>query len=216
MEFLDTDLMEYVEQHTSPENQLLKKINRDTHAHVLMPRMLSGHFQGRVLSMFSHMIRPERVLEIGTYTGYSAICLAEGLTKGGILHTIDVNEELEEKVQGFFNESGFQDQIKYHIGNALDIIPSLKEQWDLVFIDADKKNYVRYYELVIDQLRPGGYVIADNVLWSGKVVQAGDKKPDKDTEAILAFNKMVQDDERVENVLFPIRDGLMVLRKVEE
>ena len=216
MEFLDKDLMEYVEQHTSPENQLLRKINRDTHANVLMPRMLSGHFQGRVLSMLSHMIRPKRVLEIGTYTGYSAICLAEGLTDDGLLHTIDINEELEEKVQGFFTEAGLRDQIKYHIGNALDLIPNLRETWDLVFIDADKKNYARYYELVMDQLRPGGFMVADNVLWSGKVVQEGDKKPDKDTEAILSFNKMVQDDARVENVLFPIRDGLMVLRKVAE
>lgn len=216
MEFLDKDLKEYIEQHTSAENPLLKKINRDTNAHVPMPRMLSGHLQGRTLSMFSHMIRPQRILEIGTYTGYSALCLAEGMQAEGVLHTIDKNEELEEKVTGFFRESGYHNQIKYHIGNALDIIPTLEEQWDLVFIDADKKNYSIYYDLVLDQLRPGGFIIADNVLWSGKVVQEDEKKPDKDTEAILSFNKKVQEDSRVENVLLPIRDGLMVVRKVEE
>lgn len=215
MEFLDKSIMDYVEQHTSPENELLRKVNRDTHANVLMPRMLSGHLQGRVLSMISHMIRPERILEIGTYTGYSALCLAEGLKPGGVLHTIDVNEELEEKVQNYFNESGFAGRVVYHIGNAPEIIPKLEEKWDLVFIDADKSNYAVYYDLVIEQLRPGGFIIADNVLWSGKVVGAGDKKPDKDTEAILSFNKKVHTDGRVENVLFPIRDGLMFLRKAE-
>lgn len=215
MEFLEKGLLEYIEQHSSPESPVLKKINRDTHAHVLMPRMLSGHLQGRILSMFSHMIRPRRILEIGTYTGYSALCLAEGLAPEGLLYTLDINEELEDKVKAFFAESAYGQQIRYLIGNALELIPNLQEPWDLVFIDADKKNYLAYYQLVLDQLRPGGFIIADNVLWGGKVVQEGQKKPDKDTEAILAFNKKVQDDERVENVLFPIRDGLMVLRKVE-
>lgn len=211
MEFLDKDLMDYVEQHTSPESDLLKQINRDTHAHVLMPRMLSGHLQGRVLATFSHMIRPQAVLEIGTYTGYSALCLAEGLAPGGQLHTIDINEELEEKVRGFFRQSPYANAIHYHIGHALDIIPGLPHTWDLVFIDADKINYSPYFELVIDRVRPGGFIIADNVLWSGKVVS---NKTDKDTQAIRAFNLQVQEDERVENVLFPLRDGLMVLRKV--
>lgn len=214
MEFLDKDLMDYVEQHTSPEPELLSKINRDTHAHVLMPRMLSGHLQGRVLAALSHMIKPARVLEIGTYTGYSALCMAEGLNDKGELHTIDINEELEAKVKGFFQESPFSRQIRYHIGNALEIIPTLNEKWDLVFIDADKKNYAAYYDLVIEQVNTGGFIIADNVLWSGKVLKEGEKKPDKDTQAILDFNKKVHDDPQVENVLFPIRDGLMVLRKV--
>ncbi|WP_017733897.1 O-methyltransferase [Nafulsella turpanensis] len=211
MEFLDKDLMDYVEQHSAPENALLQKINRDTHAHVLMPRMLSGHLQGRILATFSHMIRPAAILEIGTYTGYSALCMAEGLQPDGVLHTIDINEELEDKVRGFFAESAYSGNIHYHIGNALDIIPGLTQQWDLVFIDADKINYARYYQQVIDQLRPGGFIIADNVLWSGKVIG---EKTDKDTEALRGFNRMVHEDERVENVLFPVRDGLMVLRKV--
>jgi caffeoyl-CoA O-methyltransferase len=211
MEFLDKDLMDYVEQHTKPETDLLRQINRDTHANVLMPRMLSGHLQGRVLATFSQMLRPKAVLEIGTYTGYSALCLAEGLAPEGKLHTIDINEELEDKVRGFFQQSPYASVIHYHIGNALDVIPGLRQSWDLVFIDADKKNYSRYFELVIDQVRPGGFIIADNVLWSGKVVG---NKTDKDTEAIREFNQQVHHDERVENVLFPLRDGLMVLRKV--
>ena len=214
MEFLDKDLMDYVEQHTSQEPELLKKINRDTHAHVLMPRMLSGHLQGRVLATLSHMIRPGRILEIGTYTGYSALCMAEGLSENGKLHTIDINEELEDKVRGFFEESPYSNKIWYHIGDAMEIIPGLQEKWDLVFIDADKKNYAAYYDLVIEQVNTGGFIIADNVLWSGKVLGEGKKKQDKDTQAILDFNKKVHDDPRVENVLFPIRDGLMVLRKV--
>ncbi len=214
MEFLDKDLIGYVEQHTTAEPALLSKINRDTHANVMLPRMLSGHLQGRVLAMFSHMIRPERILEVGTYTGYSALSLAEGLRQGGLLHTIDINEELEEKVRGFFNESPFKNSIRYHIGNALEIIPALQEKWDLVFIDADKKNYSNYYDLVIEQVNAGGFIIADNVLWSGKVLTTGDKDPDKNTREILEFNKKMHDDPRVENVLIPIRDGLMVLRKV--
>lgn len=214
MEFLDKEMMDYVEQHTSPETELLKKINRDTHAHVLMPRMLSGHLQGRVLATFSHMIRPKAILEIGTYTGYSALCLAEGLQERGVLHTIDINEELEDKVRGYFKESPFHQQLHYHIGNALEIIPQLNAPWELVFIDADKRNYENYFDLVIDQLQPGGFIIVDNVLWSGKVVEA-DKK-DKDTEAIRSFNNKVHQDDRVENVLFPIRDGLMVVRKVKK
>ena len=211
MEFLDKDLMEYVEEHSAPENALLQKINRDTHANVLMPRMLSGHLQGRILATFSHMIRPMAILEIGTYTGYSALCMAEGLQTEGVLHTIDINEELEDKVRGYFHESAYANKIHYHIGNALEIIPQLQLFWDLVFIDADKINYANYYHLVIDQLKPGGFIIADNVLWSGKVIGP---KTDKDTEAMRLFNKLVHEDERVENVLFPVRDGLMILRKV--
>lgn len=213
MEFLDKAIEDYVLDHTGEEEALLQKIDRHTHLHVMMPRMLSGRLQGRVLSMLSHMIKPDRILEIGTYTGYSALCMAEGLTEGGHLHTIDINEELHETVSGFFAESKYNDQISYHIGNALEVIPTLNEQFDIVFIDADKANYQNYYDLVFDKVKTGGYIIADNVLWSGKVVEAFRKKLDKDTEAILNFNAFVQQDARVENVLFPIRDGLMIARK---
>jgi caffeoyl-CoA O-methyltransferase len=209
MEILNVDLQRYAEQHTTPENDLLKKINRDTHANVLMPRMLSGHLQGRVLSMISHMIRPKNVLEVGTYTGYSALCLAEGLAQGGKVITIDINEELEPKVKSFFEP--FQDRIDYRVGNAVDIIPTLKETFDLAFIDADKSNYSTYYDLIIDKVRPGGFILADNVLWSGKVL---DKTPDVDTKAIISFNQKIHDDRRVENVLLPIRDGIMTIRKL--
>jgi caffeoyl-CoA O-methyltransferase len=209
MEILNEDLQRYAEQHTSPESDLLKEINRDTHAHVLMPRMLSGHLQGRVLSMISHLLKPQRVLEIGTYTGYSALCLAEGLSPGGKLITIDINEELEKKVREHFAQ--WQDKIEYKIGNALDIIPTLNEVFDLVFIDADKSNYIKYFDLVIDKIRPGGFVLADNVLWSGKVLN---KNPDNDTKSIIAFNQKIQHDSRVENVLLPIRDGIMMIRKL--
>ena len=209
MEILNEDLQRYAEQHTSPESDLLKEINRDTHAHVLMPRMLSGHLQGRVLSMISHLLKPQRILEIGTYTGYSALCLAEGLSPGGKLITIDINEELEKKVREHFAQ--WQDKIEYRIGNALDIIPTLNEIFDLVFIDADKSNYINYFDLVIDKVRPGGFILADNVLWSGKVLN---KNPDNDTKSIIAFNQKIQHDSRVENVLLPIRDGIMMIRKL--
>ena len=213
MEFLDKDLDEYVVNYSSEEPQLLQQLNRDTWANVIMPRMLSGHLQGRVLSMLSHMINPTNILEIGTYTGYSAICLAEGMKNEGHLHTIDINEELEDMVRAYFEEARLKDQITYHIGNALQIIPALKVNWDLVFIDADKENYSNYFDLVIDQTNKGGFIIVDNVLWSGKVLEKNRKKLDKDTKAIMDFNVKVHQDDRVENVLFPIRDGLMVLRK---
>lgn len=211
MDILEPNLLQYAEEHTSPEHSLLSAINRDTHAKVMMPRMLSGHLQGRVLSMISHMVKPRTILEIGTYTGYSAICLAEGLHPEGKLITIDINEELEGMVRENFNEAGFEAMIDYLIGNALDIIPTLDYSFDLVFIDADKENYNNYYDLVFDKVTLGGFLLADNVLWSGKVL---DPKPDKDTRAIKAFNKKVQDDPRVENVLLPIRDGIMLMRKM--
>jgi caffeoyl-CoA O-methyltransferase len=214
MEFLDKDLQQYVEEHTVQEPDVLKAISRETYAKVLMPRMLSGHLQGRILSMFSHMIKPERVLEIGTYTGYSAICIAEGLKTGGKLYTIDVNEELEDMVRANFKKAGVDDRIYLHIGNALEIVPALEEAFDMVFIDADKENYSRYYDMVIDKVVVGGFIIADNVLWSGKVIVPEGKKIDKDTQALLDFNRKVQDDGRVENVLLPVRDGLMVMRKL--
>jgi caffeoyl-CoA O-methyltransferase len=209
MEVIHEGLQRYAEQHTTPENDLLKKINRDTHANILRPRMLSGHLQGRVLAMISQMIKPKRILEIGTYTGYSALCLLEGLDDGGKLITIDINEELEEKVRAYFETS--KDKIDFRIGNAINIIPTLTDTFDLVFIDADKINYTRYFDLVIDKVRPGGIILADNVLWSGKVL---DKNPDGDTRAINAFNQKIHVDSRVENVLLPIRDGIMMIRKL--
>ena len=211
MDFIPEDIQQYVEDHSDVESPLLSKINRETHARVMMPRMLSGHLQGRVLSMLTHMIQPKVILEVGTYTGYSALCMAEGLAEDGKLITLDINEELHDQVQGYFDESDYSDQIDYRIGNAMELIPEINEPFDLVFIDADKKNYLNYYNLVIDQVRSGGFIIADNVLWSGKVVQT--EKITKDTQVILDFNRFVQEDDRVENVLFPIRDGLMIVRK---
>lgn len=212
MEFIPEAIDNYVKGHSDAESDLLKKINRETYQRVMMPRMLSGHVQGRVLSMLSHMIKPRVIVEVGTYTGYSALCMAEGLGENGKLITLDINEELEDQVRSYFEESPYTKQIDYRIGNAMLLIPEIDEQIDLVFIDADKKNYFNYYKLVFDKVRPGGFIIADNVLWSGKVVQV-EKKIDKDTQAILDFNRWVQEDDRVENVLFPVRDGLMVVRK---
>jgi predicted O-methyltransferase YrrM len=214
MEFIDPLLDKYVCEHTSNESDLLKKINRETHLEVLQPRMLSGHFQGRVLSMFSKMIRPDRILEIGTYTGYSAICLAEGLTPDGKLVTVDINEELAARVRGYFAESPFSHQIDYLIGDAMELIPALNEKWDIVFIDADKHNYINYYHLVFPMVKVGGYIIADNVLWSGKVIDPS--QHDKDTLLLREYNQLVHQDNRVEEVLFPIRDGLMIARKINE
>lgn len=211
MEFLDDNILRYAENHSANENDLLQKINRETHLSVLKPRMLSGHLQGRILSMISKMIRPDLILEIGTYTGYSALCLGEGLSDNGKLITIDINEELEDRVRCYFKESEIGNKIDYRIGDAKKIIPTLDASVDLVFIDADKEGYSLYYDLVIDKMAIGGYILADNVLWSGKVL---DLKPDKDTLAITQFNKKVSEDSRVEHVLMPIRDGIMVLRKI--
>ncbi|MEN9399942.1 MAG: hypothetical protein RL632_1043 [Bacteroidota bacterium] len=212
MEFIDAHLDAYVCAHTENEPEVLKELNRRTHLSVLSPRMLSGHFQGRVLSMLSHMIQPKRILEIGSYTGYSALCLAEGLQEGGLLTTIDVNEEQEELVNEYIAKSGMTAQIEHIVGDATKIIPTLKDQFDIVFIDADKRNYLNYYNLVFDQVRSGGYIIADNVLWSGKVTGVYDKM-DVDTRIIMDYNRMVHEDTRVQEVLFPIRDGLMIARK---
>lgn len=212
MEFLPDGLQRYVEDHSEPESGLLQQINRETHLHVLKPRMLSGHLQGRVLSMLSHMIQPENILEIGTYTGYAALCLAEGLQPDGKLITIDNNEELSVRTKRYFEQSAYANQIEMRVGNAMEIIPTLKESWDLVFIDADKENYANYFDQVIGQIRTGGFIIADNVLWSGKVFD--ESINDKATESIRAFNQKVHTDSRVQNVLFPIRDGLMILRKI--
>lgn len=211
MDIIDPALQRYAERHTTSETELLRKINRDTHAHILKARMLSGQLQGRVLSMISCMLKPRVILEIGTYTGYSAICLAEGLQEGGKLITIDVNEELEDRVRKYFSDAKLSDKIDYRIGLASKVIPQLEERFDLVFIDADKENYSHYFDLVIDRVNLNGIILADNVLWSGKVLN---EKPDKDTRAILDFNAKVQTDDRVENVLLPIRDGIMMMRKI--
>ena len=212
MEFIDQKLDEYVCAHSEKEPKLLYELNRETHINVLQPRMLSGHFQGRVLSMISHMVQPKNVLEIGTYTGYSALCFAEGLAEGGKIITIDKNEELEELVQTYVEKAGLSDSISCVIGDAMEIIPTLEEEFDMVFIDADKYNYINYYNLVFDKLKKGGYILIDNVLWSGKVLKPA-KENDKDTEVLIEFNDLIHNDERVQEVLLPIRDGLMLVRK---
>jgi caffeoyl-CoA O-methyltransferase len=212
MDFLPKEIEAYSDFFTDPESELLQELNRETYANILMPRMLSGHIQGRVLSMLSKMVQPKVILEIGTFTGYSALCLAEGLQENGILITIDINDELEKMVRGFFGKSSLNSKLDYRIGHALNIIPTLDETFDLVFIDADKDNYSNYYDLVLPKLKPGGFIIADNVLWSGKVLMP-EKEMDRDTLSLHQFNQKIQADDRVENVLFPIRDGLMVIRK---
>ncbi len=212
MDFIPDDLQKYVADHTSPEPILLQQITRDTQAKILMPRMLSGHVQGRFLSMISHLVKPKHILEVGTYTGYSAICLAEGLPAEGKLVTIDINEELENRVRNYFQEAGLTDKIDYRIGDAAQIIPSLDLVFDLVFIDADKENYSLYYDLIFEKVCHGGLILADNVLWSGKVVKS---KTDKDTRALLEFNQKVRNDPRVECMLLPLRDGIMMIRKRE-
>ena len=213
MEFISQELDDYCCDHTTAEDELLANLNRATHVRILQPRMLSGHFQGRLLSLLSKLIRPERILEIGTYTGYSALCMAEGLTKNGKLITIDVNAQLEGFVRPYFAKSAFNDRIDYRIADAGELIPTLDEEFDLVFIDADKRNYPKYYDLVIDKVKQGGIILSDNVLWSGKVVQT-EGKIDKDTQVLLAYNEMIHNDPRVENILLPIRDGIMVARKL--
>ena len=213
MEFIDEKLSEYAEIHSSAEPALLKQLNRDTLANVMSPRMLSGHLQGRFLSLLSHLMRPRQILEIGTYTGYSALCLAEGLAENGVLHTIDINEELEERTRKYFDSSAFSSKIIYRIGNALTIIPTLQGPFDVVFIDADKENYSTYYNLVIDKMPSGGLLIADNVLWSGKVTDAAALIKDNTTKLLDAFNKKVSSDDRMEVVLVPIRDGLLLARR---
>ncbi|MBP6089839.1 MAG: O-methyltransferase [Crocinitomicaceae bacterium] len=212
MEFIADNLDQYVCAHSENEPEILADLNRRTHVSVIQPRMLSGHYQGRVLSMLSHMIQPENVLEIGTYTGYSALCFAEGLKEKGRLTTIDVNEELEDFVAAYIEKAGMGDRITQLIGDAIDIIPTLDEQFDIVFIDADKKNYCNYYDLVFDKVKSGGYIIADNVLWSGKVLEDYNSL-DRETKIIMDYNQKVHEDDRVQEVLFPIRDGLMIARK---
>lgn len=212
MHFISTELDNYCGDHTSPETDLLAALNRDTHIKIINPRMLSGHLQGQFLKQLSLMKRPTNILEIGTYTGYSALCLAAGLSPEGELHTVDINEELEVLVDEYFSKSEQRAQLHHHIGNALDIVPTLKKDWDLVFIDADKSNYINYYNLLIDDLKPGAVILVDNVLWSGKVLEPTEAN-DEDTHIIKNFNILVTEDERVENILLPIRDGLMMITK---
>jgi caffeoyl-CoA O-methyltransferase len=212
MEFISEKIDQYVCEHTSPETELLADLNRQTHIKILQPRMLSGHFQGKFLTMLIKMIQPKHILEIGTYTGYSALSFLEGLDAIGKITTIDCNVELEDFTRSFFEKSGRANQIDYRIGNAQELLPLIEPSYDFVFIDADKDNYLNYYEFVIDKLPSGGYIIADNVLWSGKVCE----DPftfDKDTAAIATFNQRVQNDFRVENIMLPIRDGLTIVRK---
>ena len=211
IDFIDKDLLNYVESNSQKEPQLLKELNRETHLKVLNPRMLSGSYQGRLLSLLSKIISPKSVLEIGTYTGYSALCIAEGLDKNGIIDTIDINEELQEIQNKYFKKSGFKKQIYQHVGNALDIIPKIDKCFDLVFLDADKENYPEYYNLVIDKIVSGGILIADNVLWSGKVIDKKDS--DLTTIKLIEFNNLVQNDKRVGTMVLPIRYGLSICRK---
>jgi len=213
MHFISEAIESYVDNHSEEEPELLQQLSRETHLQVLRPRMLSGHFQGRFLSLLSKMIRPKTILEIGTYTGYSAICMAEGLAKDGHLHTIDINEELYDFQRRFFDKSGYGPQIIQHVGSALDIIPNLDMSFELVFIDADKENYPAYFDLVIDKVAPNGIILSDNVLWSGKVVEPIDPK-DKSTPVLLEYNKKLKEDPRVETLLLPIRDGLTLCRKI--
>lgn len=212
MEFISQEIDDYVCAHTEDEPALLYQLNRETHLNVLIPRMLSGHFQGRVLSMISHMIRPKRILEIGTYTGYSALCLAEGMAEDGQLITIDKNEELEDLVKAYVEKSDYKGRIECKIGIALDIIPQLEGNFDLVFIDADKGNYLNYYKMIIDRVPSGGYILLDNVLWSGKVTEEV-VDGDIDTQVLIETNRFIHEDERVQEVMLPIRDGLTIIRK---
>lgn len=203
-------LNSYLESVCDEENSLLKSINRETYLKETMPHMMSGHYQGRVLSMISKMVAPKRILEIGTFTGYATLCLAEGLNSDGELYTIDINEEQEERVQGYFDQSSFASQIKYHIGDAFEIIPTIPEDFDLVFIDADKKRNLIYYDMLIDRVPSGGVLMIDNVLWKGKVF---DENPDNQTKQVLELNNTLATDTRVEKLILPVRDGLFVLRK---
>ena len=210
--FINKDILEYSEKYSQQEPEILQELNRETHLKILNPRMLSGFFQGRLLSTISKLIKPKKVLEIGTYTGYSAICIAEGMNKNGIIHTIDKNEELNTIQKKYFKKSGLENNIIQYNGCALDIIPKIEEKFDLIFIDADKENYINYFNLVIDKLNNNGVILADNVLWSGKVINSEDH--DLTTNVLREFNRMVNNDKRVETILLPIRDGISLIRKL--
>lgn len=203
---------EYILSHSDDEGALLKALERDAHVNLLRPRMLSGHLQGRILKMFCRMMQPRRVLEIGTYTGYATLCLAEGLPEDGLVHTLEINDEMEDFIFKYLNQSPLQEKIRVHFGDAMEIIPQLDEQFDLVFIDADKRLYSAYYDLVFPKVRAGGLILADNTLWDGKVVETIPAS-DKQSLGILAFNEMIKQDERVEKVILPLRDGLTMIWK---
>jgi predicted O-methyltransferase YrrM len=213
MDFLSERLIDYAIEHTQEEPELLQQLNKETWQKIMVPRMLSGHFQGRLLSMISKLIQPETILEIGTYTGYSALCLAEGMKMNGVLHTIDHNEELVEIQKKYFDKSDFKKNIIQHLGNALEIIPKIKEKFDLVFIDADKSNYVNYFNSLIGKMNSGGIILSDNVLWSGKVIKPVNLK-DIDTKTLMEYNKLLKNDSRLETILLPIRDGLTISRVI--
>lgn len=213
MHFLPEAIDDYTVAHTQKEPEVLARLTRETHQKILQPRMLSGHYQGRLLSIISKIVRPNAILELGTYTGYSAICLAEGLVKNGELHTLDINEELQTIQNKYFELSGFRTQIHQHLGEALNILPTLDMKFDLIFMDADKPNYPAYFDLIIDKLNPGGILLTDNVLWSGKVVEPL-KSDDESTKALLEYNKMVAMDARLETIMLPIRDGLSLSRRI--
>ena len=211
MHFLSPLLEKYIQDSSENEPELLKELSRETHLKVVQPRMITGHFQGRVLSMLSKIVNPTNILEIGTYTGYSALCLAEGLRKEGQLHTIDINEELTDFQRRYFDKSGFGSQLIQHTGDALHIIPTLNMTFDLIFIDAEKREYPQYFDAAIKKTKPGSIILSDNVLWSGKVVETVDEK-DMATKVLLDYNRMLKDDPSVETVLLPIRDGLTLSR----
>jgi caffeoyl-CoA O-methyltransferase len=212
MDFIPKEIEQYALENSQAESEVLRHLNRETHLKMTMPQMLSGHMQGLMLQLFSKMIRPQNILEIGTFTGYSAICLAQGLQEGGLLHTIDVNEELQEIILRHVRLAGLDNKIRLHIGSAVNILPSMNGPFDLVFIDADKDNYSAYYDLVFPKVKQGGYIIADNVLWSGKILDPP-MKMDNETRALFEYSRKITSDPRVENVLLPLRDGLMIARK---
>lgn len=211
---MDHELKKYILSRTEQEDELLHSLWRETNVKIYHPRQLSGHLQGKILEMICHMINPVNILEIGTFTGYSALSMAKALPEHGALHTIEINDEITDFTMSFISKSGYADKIKLHVGDALKIIPELNLVFDLVFIDAEKNQYVDYYELIFEKVRKGGFIIADNVLWNGKVVEDNLRNNDHFTKGIKAFNDHVHDDPRVQNVIFPIRDGLMVLRKI--
>lgn len=208
-------LDQYILEHISPEDDFLRELDRETHLKVLRSRMLSGHLQGQILSMISYMIRPKSILELGTFTGYSALCMAKGLAEGGRLHTIEIDDELESVARKYFEKSGMGDRIVQHIGDAREIIPTIEGTFDLVFVDADKREYPDYYRLVFDRIPVGGFLLADNILWNGKVVEP-EAADEEQTRGILEFNDLVQNDPRVRNVILPVRDGIMILQKIAE
>ena len=211
-DIVNNKIEDYIRKNSSKEPEILKDLNKETYLKVLNPRMLSGHIQGRFLSIITKLIKPKKILEIGTYTGYSAICMAEGLIENGIIHTIDINEELISIQNKYFAKSKCNNSIIQHVGDARNIIKSINEKFDLVFLDADKENYIEYYDLVIEKVKKGGLIIADNVLWTGKVVEP-EKDDDQLTQYLIDFNKMINEDDRVENIILPLRDGLNVILK---